>query len=157
MRFYEITSLSVCIPNAYKPEETCLHVPALSLLCNVSKNTFSRQRIHTNNRRTAGTRCVLWGPCRMRYSVFSAMEVGDQSQCDLDFDQSQDSQSRETVRYGHKYCGTLNREWLYWRGSVAIYPTDRLLFLTTSCLIQIYEYYKIKKFIFNNETIWGMQ
>jgi hypothetical protein len=32
-------------------------------------------------------------------------------------------ESHETVKYGHKHCGTRNQEWLCLRGPSAIYPT----------------------------------
>jgi hypothetical protein len=34
------------------------------------------------------------------------------------------SQSRQTVKYGHVSYENWNQEWLCWRGSVAIYPTQ---------------------------------
>jgi hypothetical protein len=36
-----------------------------------------------------------------------------------------DSQSRQTVIWGHETRGTRNQESLCWRGPAAIYPIDR--------------------------------
>jgi hypothetical protein len=69
---YEITFLSMCLP----PNVARQHNPG-PLLGNDLLNTFRRHWIYTHKQKKSLTRCFLWGPCRIKYSIRNERKIGE--------------------------------------------------------------------------------